>query len=236
MRLLVTRPEPDANETAAALAALGHSVLVEPLTRIVFLAPPVIAFRPAAIVFTSRNGVRAAAAWPQVSDWREVTAFAVGDKTGQAARDAGFTDVRIGGGDAASLAEAIVRALDPAAGTILRVAGRDRAGDLEGGLGSQGFATVTVEAYVAVAAADLSAGARQALATGALDGALVFSRRAASIFGDLLREAGLGEALHAVTVYAISESAAEPLRPYHPAGMRIASNPDAESLIASIPR
>jgi len=236
MRLLVTRPEPDAKETAAELEALGHSVLVEPLTRIVTLPPPEIAFPPAAMVFTSRNAVRAAVDWPQVSGWRETTVFAVGEKTGQAAREAGFTDVRIGGGDVARLAETVAHALDPAAGTILYVAGRDRAGDLEGRLGACGFDVTTVEAYAAVAIAEFSAGARQALATGAIDGALFFSRRAAAIFGDLLREAGLLDALQRVTVYAISDSAAEPLQPFNPAGMRIASNPDAESLIASIAR
>ena len=234
MRLLVTRPEPDANETAAALAAMDHTVLVEPVTRIVVPPPPEIAFRPAAIVFTSRNAVRAAVGWPQVSGWQDTTVFAVGERTAMAARDTGFTDVRTGGGNVASLADMIAGALDAAGGTILHVAGRDRAGDLEGRLGSRGFEVVTVEAYAAVASGDLSDNTRQALATGAIDGALFFSQRAASIFGDLLRQAGLAEALHGVTVYAISDSAAEPLRPFAPAGMRIARNPDAESLIAAI--
>ena len=236
MRLLVTRPEPDATETAAALAALGHSVLVEPLTRIVFLPPPDIAFRPAAIVFTSRNAVRALVGWPQVSKWRDTTVFAVGEKTAIAAREAGFTNVRTGGGDVARLVEAIAGAFDPTGGTILHLAGRDRAGDLEGRLGARGFDVITMEVYAAVAVGELTAGVRQALARGAIDGALFFSRRAASIFGDLLREAGLAEALHGVTVYAISDSAAEPLRPFSPVGVRIASSPDAESLIASIAR
>lgn len=236
MRLLVTRPEPDAQETAAELEAIGHSVLVEPMTRIVLLPPPEIALRPAAIIFTSRNAVRAAVAWPLVSGWRETTVLAVGEKTARAVRDAGFTDVRTGGGDVTRLAGAIAQALDPADGTILYIAGRDRAGDLAGRLGARGFDVTTVEAYAAVAIAEFSAGARQALATGAVDGALFFSRRAASIFGDLLQKAGLLDALQRVTVYAISDSAAEPLQPFNPAGMRIASNPDAESLIASIAR
>jgi len=236
MRLLVTRPEPDARETAAELEALGHSVLVEPLTRIVFLPSPAIAFRPAAIVFTSRNAVRAAVDWPQVSGWRATTVFAVGDKTAKAAREADFTDVRIGSGDVGGLGDAIAGAQDPAGGTILHVAGRDRTGNLAGRLGARGFNVMTAEAYAAVAVSELSAGARQTLSTGALDGALFFSRRAASIFGDLLQKAGLGEALHGVTIYAISDSAAEPLRPFDPAGTRIASNPSAESLIASIAR
>ncbi len=145
------------NDTAAALAALGHSVLVEPMTRIVFLPPAAIAFRPAAIVFTSRNAVRAVVGLAAGAPSGEIrTVFAVGEQTGQAAREAGFTDVRVGGGDVARLADTIAGALDPAGGTILYVAGRDRAGDLEARLGARGFDVVTAEAYAAAAIAELT--------------------------------------------------------------------------------
>ena len=56
MRLLVTRPRPDADETAEHLRALGHDVIVAPLTVIDFAPEPEIGFRPAALLFTSRNG------------------------------------------------------------------------------------------------------------------------------------------------------------------------------------
>ena len=38
MRLLVTRPEPDAARTAEALRARGHEVLVAPLLRVETIA------------------------------------------------------------------------------------------------------------------------------------------------------------------------------------------------------
>ncbi len=236
MRLLVTRPEPDAQETAAQLEALGHFVLVEPLSTIAFLSPLDLSMTPAAIVFTSRNGVRAAARWPMVADWFDLPVFTVGEKTGEAAREAGFTNVKAGTGDAAGLADTISGALDPNAGKVLYIAGRERAGDLEARLVANGFDVVTAEAYAAIAVPELGAEAHEALAVGAIDGALFFSRRAAAIFADLVKRAGLAGALRHVIFYAISDAAAEPLRRFDAAGMHVASHPDAESLIALVDR
>lgn len=236
MRLLVTRPEPDGRETAAQLEALGHAVILEPVSRIAVLPPPDIAFRPAAIAFTSRNGVRAASGWPQVAAWREVPVFAVGEATARAAGEAGFTDVRAGAGDVAGLVTLIASSHDSWSGKMLHIAGRDRAGDLEGDLAAKGFAVVTIEAYAAVALADLGPPTRNALETRTLDGALLFSRRAATIFGEQVTQAGLGETLDCVTFYAISDAAAAPMRAFATAGLRIAPHPDAKSLIALIGR
>ncbi len=234
MRLLVTRPQPEAAETAARLEALGHEAVVEPLTTITFLPPSDIDFAPSALAFTSSNGVRAAAKWPISASWRDVTIFAVGEKTAFEARQAGFRDVRIGGGDMTTLVEAVVDGLDPLAGKLLHIAGRDRAGDLAGSLAGKGFDVVTVEAYAAVATDALGAVTRERLAKGEIDGALFFSRRAAAIFSDLMARAGLLDAAGGLALFAISEAAAEPLRQF---GMvEIAARPDAESLIALIGR
>ena len=60
MRVLVTRPREDAGETLAALMAMGHEGLVEPLLQIRPVAqdlPDLQGFQ--ALLITSRNGVRA---------------------------------------------------------------------------------------------------------------------------------------------------------------------------------
>ena len=60
MRLLVTRPEPDAECTAAALRARGHIVLVAPLLRIETMENAEIGPGPfAAILVTSANAAPA---------------------------------------------------------------------------------------------------------------------------------------------------------------------------------
>lgn len=236
MRLLVTRPEPEARRTAARLEALGHTVLIAPLSRIVFRSPPDIDFLPAALVFTSGNGVRAVVTWAMVSPWRDVPVFAVGERTGTVATEAGFANVIVGGGDAASLVDAVVAGLDPDHGRLLHVTGRHRSIDLSAALSPAGFDVVMVEGYEAVAATAFSAATAEALASGAIDGVLVYSTRAATIFGHLMTEAGLAEALGSVVFYAISEAAGEPLRNIGEGRVIVAAEPTEKSLIASIER
>src|SRR5262249_52963887 len=61
LRLLVTRPEPDGERTAAALRARGHEVLLAPLLRVepIGFALPDEAF--GGVVMTSANAARAIA-------------------------------------------------------------------------------------------------------------------------------------------------------------------------------
>ena len=47
MRLLVTRPQPDAQRTAAALRDLGHHVLIAPLFEVEALFQPIAGHLPA---------------------------------------------------------------------------------------------------------------------------------------------------------------------------------------------
>ena len=60
MRLLLTRPEPDAQRTAAALRAQGHDVIIAPLLRIEPAPDAEIGTGPwAAILITSANAAPA---------------------------------------------------------------------------------------------------------------------------------------------------------------------------------
>ncbi|MCP4381085.1 MAG: uroporphyrinogen-III synthase [Hyphomicrobiales bacterium] len=236
MRLLVTRPQPDAQRTAASLETLGHTVLIEPMTTIVFAPPPEIAFSPTAVVFTSSNGVRAVSQWPMVSRWRKIAAFAVGEQTGLTARAAGFAKVEIGGGDAASLADMIIARVDASQARILYISGRERSVDLASSLAREGIEVVTIEGYYATAAEKLGERAHRAMADGAIDGVLIYSHRAATIFLNLVEAAGLAGAFGRVMLYVISESAAEPLRPLVAGGLVIAAAPNEKSLIAAIGR
>jgi uroporphyrinogen-III synthase len=231
VRLLVLRPEPNASETAARLREFGHSTLIEPMLTVELHPQPGDLPEPAAILFTSRNAVRALARWPRATGWRDRPAFAVGPETAAHARASGFADVRVGSRDVAALAELVAAVLPTAAGTVLYPAAPDRAGDLEVFVSSRGFSVHVAEAYRAVATAHLSPATVAALQHGEIDGVLVYSRRTAETFRDLARTAGIGQ-LHKVAFFALSESVAEPLRPLDPAEIRIASRPDGEAMLA----
>jgi uroporphyrinogen-III synthase len=233
LRLLVTRPEPDAEETADRLAALGHEAILQPMLHVVFAPPPEALPEPAAIMATSRNGVRALAGWPIARAWRDRPLFVTGKGSTATAREARFADVRPRGADAASLADRLVSDIAPDAGPILYVAGRDRTGALAGGLSALGYAVAVVEAYRAEPVDSLDAAVAAALAGGRIDGILLFSQRTTEAFLAAIDKAGLRGALAATPCYAISPRAAEPIRGVA-RDIRIADHPDFDGIAAMI--
>lgn len=233
MRLLVTRPEPDAAETAERLAAMGHEVRLQPMLRVVLEPAPEVLPDPAALIATSRNGVRALAGWPAAADWRGRPLFVTGAGTAAEAAAAGFSDIRPGGADAPALAGRIAREMAPGAGPLLHAAGRDRTPALETALRAAGHDLRIVEAYRAEAVTSLDPAIAEELGGNRIDGVLVFSRRTAAAFAAATRAAGIADRLAATTIFAISDQAVEPLRPLA-RDIRIAANPDFDGIAVMI--
>jgi len=212
---------------------MGHAVMVQPMLRIVFAPPPEDIAEPAALIATSRNGVRALSAWPAAVKWREAPLFVTGEGTARTAADTGFTDVRPGGADAAALADRILRDVAKDAGSLLYAAARDRTGAPAGGLIAAGYDVRTVEAYRAEWVTELDPTVAEAFRAGSIDGILFFSRRTAEAFVAALVAAGLVESLRGVACYALSERVAEPLRAVG-GDIRVAAHPDFDGLSALI--
>ncbi len=233
MRLLLTRPEPDAQRTAAALRAQGHTVVTAPLMRIEAASDAQIGPGPwAAILISSGNAAHAIAAHAWVSQLRALPVFAVGQRSAQAMAAAGFADVTSAGGNVDDLARLVAAKMTPG-GPLLYLAGEDRSGDLAGDLGARNFAVHTIVVYRAVAATSLPRAAAAALASG-IDGVLHFSRRSAELFVNAARGADvLARALKPVQ-FCISTQAAEPLGRAGASAIRIAPRPVEAALIALI--
>lgn len=212
MRVLVTRPEPEASDTAERLRWLGHQPLLAPMT--VVTTDRAVAIETdgiAAVATTSRRAVEAVAERADKAAILQLPLYAVGDGTARTARRAGFTEVRSADGDVEALAGLVEACCDPADGAILYLAGRDRAGDLEGKLASVGFEVRCVEVYRADPVEALAAPIADALVAGAVDAVLIYSRRAAEILVSRLTELPVPPRLGHVAVLAISAAAAEPL-------------------------
>ncbi|MFI5408145.1 uroporphyrinogen-III synthase [Kaistia sp. UC242_56] len=182
MRLLVTRPEPDATRTAERLRALGHEPVMAPLLKTAFLDPPAPTFRPSAILLTSGNGLRGMLRWPGAADWLDIPVLAVGDRTAEAARAAGYTQVRSAEGDGETLATLAIASMDPKAGTLLYPAAVDRAGHWPERLLAAGFTIALVEVYRMDPVASLPDSVVADLRQGRLDGVLLYSPRTAKTF------------------------------------------------------
>ena len=226
MKLLLTRPEPDGTRTAAALRARGHEVLSAPLLHVepIGFALPVEAF--GGVVMTSANAARAIGGHPRCASLVSLPAFTVGRHTAEAARAAGFRDVRSADGDRQDLAALLRGRADRT--PLLYLAGEDRSGPLDAG----GAPVLTVAAYRAVKAERFPPAVANALRAGAFGGVLHFSRRTAEAYLDCAHNL-LDRALAPVH-YCLSRQIAAPLVAAGAAAIRVAARPDEEALLELI--
>jgi uroporphyrinogen-III synthase len=232
VRLLVMRPEPDCERTAALLRGRGHDVVVAPLLRIEPIADADFGQGPlSGVIITSANAVRWLGSHPRRPEIVTLPLFAVGERSADAARAAGFSAVISADQDARSLARLIARRQPAGAPPLLYVAAQDRGGDLAGDLAALGVAVKTAVAYRAVKAEVLPDAAREALAAGALEGVLHFSRRTAEAYLDCCSNAGLLRRGLAPAHYCLSAPVAEPLVGAGAAHIRVAARPEEAALL-----
>ena len=232
MKLLLTRPAADSEALAALLKAQGHTAMIEPMLEVkpLEIEPPPLD-GVTGLLFTSANGVRAFAA---KSDRRDIAAYAVGDRTAAAAREAGFTRVESAEGDVEALASLVERLHKPEDGTLLHISGAVRAGNLAGVLSAKGYKVEHVALYEAVAAMELTAPTRVALASGGLDGVLLFSPRTAKHFVQLIQAANLTDQAARLQAWCLSRAVADALAPLPLAASNVAPEPIQASLLALI--
>jgi len=231
MRLLVTRPAPDNARSAEALRARGHDVTLAPVLRVEADADVDLGAGPwAAVLIPSANAARAVADHPRRETCLRVPALCVGRRSAEAARAAGFAEVVSADGDAGDLAR-LVAARAPNR-PLLWLAGEDRAGDLAGALAASGIAVHTVVLYRAVAETALPAAVREALAGGAIDGVLHYSRRSADAFEAIVMAAGIDLKSLPTKHYCLSAQVAAPLRQLGIEAVVVAERPDETALLA----
>lgn len=227
MRAVVTRPQADGERTAAALRARGHEVLLAPLMRV----EPVVADLSGewrAVVITSANALPAAS----TADLTKLPLFAVGERSADAARQAGFTDVTSAGGDARDLVRLLV---SRRASNLIYLAGEDRAADLTGELAAHGISVETRVVYRAVTMPYPPA-LVEALRTGALDAVFHFSKRSADHYIAGARDAGLLETALALRHYCLSAAVAAPLTAAGASAVSVAPRPEESALIDLLPQ
>jgi uroporphyrinogen-III synthase len=237
MRVLIIRPEREATALATALAERGHTPVIAPLFRLEFLHPPAD-FSAAlaacqAVVLTSANGARALA---EASEQRGRPILAVGDTTASTAEGLGFSAVTSASGDGAALAELARQRLDPKDGPVLHVSGREVAADLAALLQPAGFEVKRFVLYDAHEETTLPESARAAIEARALDVVTFFSPRAASVFADMVEDAGLAAALRPVTAVAISPAALAPAAGLPFKAVVAAKQPSRQAVLDEIDR
>jgi uroporphyrinogen-III synthase len=235
LRLLVTRPEPDAQRTATALRARGHDVLVAPLLRFEPIANARVGEGPwAGLLMTSANAARAAALDARLAQLVHLPVVAVGHHTAEAARRAGFGHVVSAEGDADDLARVAAGRFRGTAAPLLYLAGEDQAVDLAHSLAAQGVPIRTAVIYRMTALLELPGDVAAALRAGEVDGVLHYSRRSADVYLQCGETAGVGTVALLPTHYCLSAEIAAPLARAGAVTLRIAARPEEQSLFALV--
>jgi len=232
MRLLVTRPEPDASREAEALAARGHEVVLAPLLAVEFYGDVPLELEGAqGLVVTSRNALKALASRRELGQALKLPLFAVGEATARAARELGFARVTTGPGTGAALAELISGELKPDRGPLVHLAGETLAFDLKSALERQRFTVRQPVLYRAVPARALPAEALSLLKAGKLDGVILMSPRTAKTFAGLVTRHSLVTQGKSLVCYCLSEAIAEAVASLG-LEVRVAAHPREEDVLA----
>ena len=241
MAVLVTRPHPDDETTAASLRARGFDVLRAPMLR---FEP--VAFhedmnaRYSAVIVTSANALRGIEPHLKGHRMLELPLYAVGEHTAAAARRAGFTHVVSANGDAANLRDLVLASLKAKelkkASTLLYLAGAEIARDLASELEESGFRVVTQTTYKMIAVKSLPREACDAFAANQVEAVLHYSQRSARAFLDAARAAGVEISALAIPQCCISAAVASVVRDAGATQVVVAATPDENALFEALER
>lgn len=240
MAVLVTRPYPDSETTAAALRARGLEPLLAPVLRFeVVPLPAGFDADAAAVLVTSANALRAVEPQLKGHALSKLPLFAVGEHSAAAARRAGFGKVFSADGDAAALRDLVlghIRARRVKAGPLLHLAGETVAGDLVAELGAHGVEVTSRVVYRMVAMDRLPEAVRTAFAAGRIDAVLHYSARSAQAFLQAARADGIEISALAVAQCCISKAVAQVLHEAGAARVMVAGTPSETALLAALER
>lgn len=192
MKLLVIRPQPGADATAARIAHAGHEALLMPI----FAVEPVAWESPSAkdydaILLTSSNAVREAG--PQLAAFAHLPVYAVGKVTAAAAEQAGLRVSYFGNFGADELLRDLRNC------RLLWLAGEDHSK-----IGAD--ASVEIDLRIVYRSAALPVPNNFREVTMQADHVLLHSARAAERFASIVGEQGLERG--AISIAALSENIA----------------------------
>jgi uroporphyrinogen-III synthase len=237
MRLLVTRPEPDATTLKNRLVASGHAVTIEPLITITHEGAETPDLEGAqALIATSRNGLRAIALLPEIDAAKELPLFVVGPGTAATAAALGFRQIIKGPATARDLVPVIQEFAEVNSGPLVHLAGDVLVYDFASDLVRLGFFVTAPIVYSTVVADRFASPTVASLRNGRFDGVLLLSPRTADVYVALVRRHNLSDAARKVRYFCLSAAIKSRLAGLGE-GLKIdvASAPNLQHLLALIP-
>ena len=231
MRLLVTRPEPDASIFAAELRGLGHEPVLQPLLEFRVLEFDLEPLRAAEVlIITSGNSVRALQERGVIKDIRGKPLYCVGEQTAQRALAVGFQTVLEIAQTGEELARKIIasgRRGEP----LVHIMGEHMAFDIVGALAREGFSVQSVTVYSMDACARLLPSVHAMLKVGDVDGVILMSPRTAEIYVSLCHRHGITDSAKTPPYFCLSENVVAKLAPLKPNHVRVPAEPNRKALL-----
>lgn len=231
MRLLITRPQPDASISADRLRQLGHEVLISSVLNVTFSNNPLTWHQDMGLVVTSRNGIRALSTLSTDEMRTKATLFTVGDATAALAKEAEFKNIISASGDVDGLVSLIA---DKKPASTLYICGRDRKSELDAKLQKRGIPVDIAERYHADFATSLTKETINAFEKQTLDGVLHYSARSAEAFSLLMKQKIVSYSTKQITHFCLAKAISSVLDRNMGIHAVVAERPNEQSLCDAI--
>lgn len=231
MKVLITRANPAANQTAKKLEESGHQAIVLPLFEIVDTGNPVPEAKFDGFIFTSKNSVEVLKNrnWQPAS--KKTPAFCVGEKTADAAKTLGFSNTYCASGGGAALAK-LIGGMNFEGTKLLYFSTPDRSFDMASSLKSDGIIVDTVDIYQANPITPANQTLKGTIET-VLNGCIfVYSALSAQHLAQTLETINQSSLLKGCTLVGISAQAVKPLEHIEWKEIFIAERPDETQMIS----
>lgn len=232
--VIVTRPEPGLSETMAAVADAGWLPLASPalvVQRHTLHLPQKL---PAAILLPSGQAVSAVVAAAQPAKALDIPVYAVGDRTAQRARDAGFTHVKSADGDARALVSLLQIHQQPERGSLLLCSGAGQGVELAAWCRQAGFKVVRRVVYAAKPIQQINAQTCTAIQAAKVAVVLFFSAESAAGWFAALPEAEQKLLAAQASAVVISGRVAQVLRAAGWQNIRVAKHVSAAAVMEAL--
>jgi len=228
MRLIITRPVERALPLAERLTELGAEPILVPMLKIeaVPFDPPEQPIQ--GIIFTSVQGVEAAAKRPELHIF---PVYAVGSKTAGAASAAGFQTVHNADGDVEALFQLVMTSCNAGKGLLLHLSGGQTTGQLVERLDQKGFQANRVKVYEARPETSMPTNVLDKIKRKAFDGVAFFSPRTAHIFNQVVEEAGVTNSFGNAFALCLSDRVAQEVEKLNWKKIHIADNPTEQGML-----
>ncbi len=231
MRLLVTRPEPEASAFAVELRELGHEPVLQPLIefRVLDFDPEPLGAAEVLII-TSVASLRALQERGVINDLLRKPLYCVGEQTANRALAAGFETVLETAQTGEELAGKII-ASGRREAPLVHIMGEHMAFDIVGVLALEGFSVESVTVYSMDACPEFSPAIDAMLKAGDVDGVILMSPRTAEIYVSLCHRHGIADCAKSPLYFCLSKNVAAKLASLEPDHMRVPAKPNRKALL-----